>query len=133
MYNTKYECRYYKDDIILPDETVTNEEEDYIRNILYQEDFLNIFSINGENIEDDEIKLLSKVICKLYEIIKDSDVLKLFMLKASSKYISEDLQLGLYILYSYDYMYVTHKCVSEYLDTGFISLYNIDNMHKILE
>ena len=134
MYNTKYECRYYKGDVILPDETVTNEEEDYIRNILYQEDYLNIFSINGENInDDDEIKLLSKAIYNLYEIIKDSDVLKLFMSKASSKLISEDLQLGLCILYSYDYMYLTHECVSEYLDTGFISLYNIDKMNKILE
>ena len=134
MYNTKYECRYYKGDVILPDETVTNEEEDYIRNILYQEDYLNIFSINGENInDDDEIKLLSKAIYNLYETIKDSDVLKLFMLKAASTLISEDLQLGLCILYSYDYMYLMHNCVSEYLDTGFISLYNIDKMNKILE
>lgn len=133
MYNTKYECRYYKDSVILPDDDVTSEEADYIRNTLYQEDYLNIFSINGVNIDDNEIKLLSKAIYNLYELIKNSDTLKLFMQKASANLMSEDLQLGLCVLYSYDYMYLTHECVSEYLDTGFISVDRIDRMNKSLE
>jgi hypothetical protein len=135
MYNTKYECRYYKDDVILPDDTVTSEEADYIRNTLYQEDYLNIFSINyGENHDfNDDYELLSKAIYNLYERIQDSDVLKMFMEKAAANLMSEDLQLGLCILYSYDYMYLMHECVSEYLDTGFISLHNIDRMNKILK
>jgi hypothetical protein len=134
MYNTKYECRYYKDDIILPDDKVTPEEEEYIRDILYQEDCLNIFSINdGENIDEDNSKLISESIYNLYEKIKDSDVLKIFMQKAAGNIISEDLLLGLCILYSYDYMHLIHDCVSEYLDTGFISLESIDRMNKILK
>jgi len=32
-----------------------------------------------------------------------------------------DIKYGLCILYSYDYMYMTHKCVSDYLDSGNIS------------
>ena len=32
FYNTKYECRYYKEDVILPDDNVTNDEIEYIRN-----------------------------------------------------------------------------------------------------
>jgi hypothetical protein len=134
MYNTKYECRYHKNDIILPEEKVTSEEEEFIRNILYQEDYLNIFSINaGENLDNYIEELLSDAINKLYERIKDSDVLKIFMLKTAGNIISEDLQLGLCVLYSYDYMHVTHLCVSEYLDTGFVSLHNIDKMYKILK
>ena len=135
MYNTKYECRYYKDDVILPDDKVTPEEADYIRNTLYQEDYLNIFSINNVDNYDfnDDYELLSKSIYNLYEKIKDSDVLKSFMQKASGYIISEDLQLGLCILYSYDYMHLMHKCVSEYLDTGFVSLDSIDRMNKILK
>jgi len=134
MYNTKYECRYYKDDVILPDDKVSLEEEEYIRDILYQEDCLNIFSINDrENIDEDNSKLISKAIYNLYEKIKDSDVLKIFMLKAAGNIISEDLLLGLCILYSYDYMHLIHECVSEYLDTGFISLESIDRMNKILK
>jgi hypothetical protein len=135
MYNTKYECRYYKGDVILPDETVTTEEADYIRNTLYQEDYLNIFSINNGDGYDfnDDYELLSKAIYNLYEKIQDSDVLKIFMQKAAANLMSDDLQLGLCILYSYDYMYLMHECVSEYLDTGFISLHNIDRMNKILK
>jgi hypothetical protein len=135
MYDTKYECRYYKDDVILPDDTVTSEEADYIRNILYQEDYLNIFSINnGDNCDfNDDFELLSKAINNLYEKIQDSDVLKIFMQKAALNLMSEDLQLGLCILYSFDYMYLMHECVSEYLDTGFISLDSIDRMNKILK
>lgn len=135
MYNTKYECRYYKGDVILPDDTVTTEEADYIRHTLYQEDYLNIFSINyGENFDfNDDFQLLSKAIYNLYEKIEDSDVLKIFMKKAASNLMSDDLQLGLCILYSYDYLYLMHECVSEYLDTGLISLVSIDKMNKILK
>jgi hypothetical protein len=135
MYDTKYECRYYKGDVILPDDTVTDEEAEYIRNTLYQEDYLNIFSINyGENFDfNDDFQMLSKAIYNLYEKIQDSDVLKIFMKKAATNLMSEDLQLGLCILYSYDYMYIMHECVSEYLDTGLISLESIDKMNKILK
>jgi hypothetical protein len=134
MYNTKYECRYYKDDVILPDDKVTSEEEDYIRNTLYQEDYLNIFSINyGEKTDLLEYELISNAISNLYERIQDSDVLKMFMEKAAANLMSEDLQLGLCLLYSYDCMNLTHECVSEYLDTGFISLDNIDRMNKFLK
>ena len=57
----------------------------------------------------------------------------MFMDKAASKIMTEELQLGLCLLYSYDYMYLTHKCVSEYLNTGFISLDSIDNLNKNLQ
>ena len=135
MYNTKYECRYYKGDVILPDDTVTDEEADYIRNTLYQEDYLNIFSISyGENFDfNEDYQILSKAIYNLYEKIEDNDLLKIFMKKAAATLMSDDLQLGLCILYSYDYMYLMHECVSEYLDTGVISLVSIDKMNKILK
>jgi hypothetical protein len=55
------------------------------------------------------------------------------MKKMAAKVMSEDPQTGLCILYSFDYMYLIHECVSEYLDTGFISLDSIDRMNKILK
>lgn len=135
FYNTKYECRYYKEDVILPDDNVTNDEIEYIRNILYQEDFLSIFLIDNEDdaIDENEISIFSNAVNELYEKIKDADILKMFMVKAASKIMTEDLQSGLCLLYSYDYMYLTHKCVSEYLNTGFISLDSIDNLNKNLQ
>ena len=134
-YNTKYKCRYYKKDVILPNDNVSNDEIDYIRNMLYQKDYLNIFSIENEDkpIDEKDLKILSDAVYDLYEMVKDNDILKIFMEKAASKIMTEELQLGLCILYSYDYMYIIHNCVSEYLDTGFISLENIEKMNKILE
>lgn len=130
FYNTKYECRYYKEDVILHDDNVTNDEIEYIRNVLYQEDFLSIFLIDNQ---ENDINILSNAVYELYEKIKDNDILKMFMDKAASKIMTEELQSGLCLLYSYDYMYLTHKCVSEYLNTGFISLDSNDNLNKNLQ
>jgi hypothetical protein len=51
--------------------------------------------------------------------------------KMAAKIMSEDIQTGLCILYSYDYMCITHKIVSEYLDTGSISEENINLLCEI--
>jgi hypothetical protein len=32
--------------------------------------------------------------------------------------INNDEELGLILLYSYDYLYISHICISEYLDNG---------------
>ena len=45
--------------------------------------------------------------------------------------MSEDEQCGLLIMYSYDYMHITHKCVSEYLETGILSEDNIKSLCEI--
>ena len=121
MYNTKFECRYYKDDVILDTDDVTENETNFIRNYLYKEDLLNIFTIDyNENQE-----VFENSVSELYEKIKHCEFLKELMEKASSIIFSSDIKNGLCILYSYDYMYITHKCVSEYLDTGNISEKNI--------
>lgn len=117
MYNTKFVCRYYKDDVILDTDDVTESEISFIRNYLYKEDLLNIFTIDYSNNQE----AFENSIYELYEKIKDSEFLKELMKKASSIIFSSDIKHGLCILYSYDYMYMTHKCVSDYLDTGNIS------------
>ena len=50
------------------------------------------------------------------------------MKKAASLMISDDLELGLMILYSYDYFFLTHKCVSDFLEMGEISEQNMNNL-----
>lgn len=127
MYNTKFECRYHRDDVFLATDCVTENDINFIRNYLYKEDLLNIFCIDfGE-------KLFDNLISELYEKIKDCSILKEIMKKASLIIFSNNLEEGLCILYSYDYMYITHKCVSEYLDTGNISQENINLLKEIFE
>ena len=117
MYNTKYECRYYKDDVFLETDEVTEDEKEFIRDILYREDLLHIFGID----DNDETDLFDMVISELYKKINTCNELRDCMRLAAGKIISENEEMGLCILYSYDFMYLTHKCVSAYLENGVIS------------
>lgn len=121
MYNSKFQCRYHKDDVILDTDNVTKNEINFIRNYLYKEDLLNIFYIEYNEYQE----VFGKSISELYKKIKDCEFLKELMKKAASIIFSSDIKDGLCVLYSYDYMYMTHKCVSDYLDTGHISEENI--------
>lgn len=111
MYNIDYECRYYKDDVFLDTDDVTDEEKDFIRTILYREDLLSLFYI-----EDDLDNF--EIISSLYTHLADSSELVECMKMASSNIMSLDNTHGLCVLFSYDYMYLTHKCVCSYLSTG---------------
>jgi hypothetical protein len=127
MYNTKYECRYHKDNIFLDTDNVTDEEKNYIRNILYREDLLNIFEIDSN-----ELDILNDILSEIYEKIKDNEFLSDCMNKISSSLFSQNTEFGLCLLYSYDFMYLTHKCVSEYLDTGIISEQNVNLLNNCI-
>ena len=128
MYNTKFECRYHKDDVFLETDQVNEEEKNYIRDLLYREDFLNIFYIDYNDVFD----VFETTMNELFEKIKNcSELNKLMKDKAEKLLLSTDLKSGLIILYSYDYMYLTHKCVSEYLETGCVLPENIDILDKI--
>jgi len=130
MYNTKFECRYYKDDVILDTDCVTETEIYFIRKYLYKEDLLSIFNIGYDDID----YVFERSINELYEKIKHCKVLKELMEKVSTTVIfSNDIKNGLCILYCYDYMYITHRCVSEYLDTGNISEENINLLNNIIK
>jgi len=129
MYNTKFKCRYHKDDVFLETDNVNEYEKSFIRDFLYKEDLLNIFSIDRI---DDDFDIFSNTISKLYSKIKDCLPLEKCMTKMAAKIISEDLEVGLCILYSYDYMYITHQCVSEYLENGSISPENTKLLEEIV-
>lgn len=127
MYDTKFECRYHKDDIFLETDQVTDDEKNFIRNILYREDIINIFLIDF----NDDFDILNNLMNELYEKIKNFSPLKECMKKMAKIILSEDEHSGLLLMYSYDYMYISHKCISEYLDTGSISYENMKLLSEI--
>ena len=129
MYNTTFECRYHKDNIFLDTDNISDEEKNYIRNILYREDLLNIFGIDDIN---NEIDIFNNILSEIYEKIKKNNFLKNCMIKTSSTLFCQNEEFGLCLLYSYDFMYLTHKCVSEYLDKETISQENINLLNDLL-
>jgi len=56
---------------------------------------------------------MNRAIHELYEKIKDNKELKECMALCAAKILCEDLEIGLMIMFAYDYMYLTHACICE--------------------
>jgi hypothetical protein len=82
---------------------------------------LNIFNASSFEVFND-------VIPELHKKLINHEKLKECMKMAAAKLLSEDSELGLCILYSFEYMSLTHECVSEYLDNGAINVENVDKL-----
>lgn len=125
MYNVKVVCSYsYYDNELLPfcpieitkdvikenvDEFMREEE---ISHALYQANLLECF-----NLTEFSESIINKEIEKLYSIFKAHERFKKCMKKVANFYMSEDCSIGLMLLFSYDYLFLTHVCICEYLET----------------
>jgi hypothetical protein len=127
MYNTKAICTYNSSEVFFETDNVTNEEKMFIRETLYRAELLNILGIEEFNEEE-----MNVAIHDLYERIKDCNQLKECMEKLAGRFMSEDLELGLMILFAYDYLYLSHICINEYLETGQITEKSIWNLRAIV-
>ena len=130
MYNTKVECTYHTSEIFLENDNISEWEKNFIRDVLYRQELLNIFNINEYNEQK-----MNTAICDLYNIINDCQELKECIIIVANKLMIEDTaEVGLMILYSYDFMYLTHICVSEFLENGKITENNISKLkNKLFE
>jgi hypothetical protein len=127
MYNTKIVCTYNTPEVFLDEDNVSEEEKGFIRDAIYRQEFLDILGI--EDFDDSEME--SKI-HELYKKVSDNTFLKECMNKLSGQFMSIDCEFGLMIMFSYDYMYLTHICISEFLETGAISEKNISNLRSII-
>ena len=116
MYNTKVICTYNTPEVFFASDKITDEEKDFIRDTIYRQELLDILGM-----EDYNEKEMDRAIQELYEKIRDNTELKECMLKSASHFMSVDEDFGLMIMFAYDYMYLTHICVSELLKTGKIT------------
>jgi hypothetical protein len=127
MYNTKIICTYNTDEIFQKTDKITEHDKKFIRDAIYRQELLNIFGI--EEYTDKEI---DEAIHNLYKKVKTCKELKEFTIKLAGLFFSLDEELGLSLLYAYDYMYMSHICVSEFLDTGKISENNILKLKALI-
>jgi len=107
-YNSKYICSY----IEIVDDSEGDDQ--------YRIDLCNIFKMTEFN-----EYIINKSIHYLFEQINNNKRMMECMRRTASKLITEDCETGLLLLYSFDYLYLTHKCVSELLETGELSEINI--------
>jgi hypothetical protein len=120
-YNTKYVCSYNDSDVFLESEIeILNEDEkQFVRDALYRRDICNIFNIHDQCFDE---KKISTIISDLYENINGEKFVESCITKISNNFFcNSDLELGFLILFSFDYLYLVHPCISEYIETGKIS------------
>jgi len=125
MYNTKILCTYHTSDVFLNSDELSDSDMDFIRNTIYRQELLDILNI--EEFNENEMNI---ALHELYEKIKYSTELIECMRKLASHFTSTDEEFGLMLLFAFDYMYLTHICVSELLDTGKITPINLWNLRK---
>lgn len=128
-YNVTHDCDYklfLNDDAF--EEGETDEEKECIRTLLYQKDFLRIF--NMTEFDDD---IANKNIRNLFKHVTKSDEISWCMNEIAKKSIFQNKEIGLMMLYSFDYMYLSHLCISEYIKNGCISETNLNNLKKAIQ
>jgi hypothetical protein len=112
MYNTKVICTYNSLDVFTDSDEITEEDKEFIRDTIYRQELLNILGMKEFNEAE-----MNRAIRELYEKLESCKELKKCMANLAGRFLSEDLELGLMILFAYDYMYLTHICVCEYLES----------------
>lgn len=120
MYNTKFVCTYKSyDDVMLSD-------------TFYRKDLLYIFNTEDFNFEKHENEIQEEVMEILKKINKHEKFAECIS-KVSALFSVEDLAVGFMVLMSYDFLYLTHPCICEFLESGTISDDKIDKLLENLE
>lgn len=127
MYNTKVVCTYNTSEVFLEEDNISEEEKEFVRDVIYRQELLDILGIDEYN-----EKIIDKRIHELYEKVKENDFIKECMLKLTEQFMRTDADFGLMIMFSYDYLHLTHLCISEFLDTGKISETNILKLRSVI-
>ena len=122
LYNTSYQC-HYKDyeknkELIETEEfkSFTKQDKYLLEKKIYQDDLLSVFTI--EKIEDFIDENINAMIHDLYIKLNNDEKMRLLMQKINK----EDPEIGLMILFSMDFLYLSHPCFCEFLEKGLISL-----------
>jgi len=124
MYNLNYECLYK-----LHEENEVNGKDGQKK---YQTDVLNIFEMEIFNEE-----AIIDVLDTIYSKVKNNEHIKRSMttIHANTFLLSDQdmFEYSFIIMYSYEYLYVTHPCICDLLLRGEISEINLKNLMKIIQ
>ena len=132
MYNTKVVCTYNTPEVFLETDDITDDEKAFIRDTIYRQELLDILGVDYVNDDNDNDEKINNEINELYKRVKYCEQLTKCMLKLAGKYMATNEEFGLMLLFSYDYLYLTHICICEFIETGEISNENITNLEKAI-
>jgi hypothetical protein len=107
--------------------TYNNNPDDLVQEDQYRAEFLSAF-----NLEEFDDKKINQEVSALFERLKRSPELATCMTKSAATFFSEDLQTGLMGLFSFDFFYLAHPCICEFLEIGTITEQNINALLSAL-
>jgi len=128
-YDPELRSKFHSEEIIDSDDVKEFEE---LSNVIYQADLLRAFGFTVEDLES-KIEFNTEIMHQLYDELKINPVFLVCIEKSKNKHLCEDLEAAFITLFAYDYFFLTHKCICEYLTSGNISKANIDNLKRALE
>lgn len=138
MYNSKLICTYSYYDPILRNTFHFNEKFDLddveefaeMSEFIYQSELLQIW---GYEKQPENVELDTKKMIEIYNQIKVDLNFITCIEKAKETYICEDLESAFICLFSYDYLFLTHKCICDFLNTGLIRDENITALKNAIK
>ena len=120
MYNTKFVCTY------------KSYSDYFLSDTFFRKDLLNIFKIDDLDFEKHENEIQNEVV-SIFDKIKSHKEFMKCIKKTKKIFPVTDEVVGLMVLMSYDFLYLTHPCISEFLDEGKISDNKINALINKLE
>ena len=128
MYNTHYEC-FYNDDnkMFSAKDDLTDNDKSEIKDYIYREDLINAFGLGefDETIINAEIENLYEKMEHITELFPILDTL-------AAKMLSTDRSIGFLILFSYDYFYLTHQLICDFLENNKIDANKITELINVV-
>lgn len=119
MYNTKFVCTY------------KSYSDYFLSETFFRKDILNIFKIDDLDFEKHESEINDEV-ANIFEKIKIHKKFMKCIKKAQTLFQITDEVVGLMSLMSYDFLYLTHQCISEFIEDEKISDEKIEELMKHL-
>lgn len=130
MYNTSVICTYYTDSVFEETDNITDDEKEFVRDVIYRQELCNIFGMDEFN-----ETYAWNIIEKIYNQIKNHKEFSMCLKKISQVYplFIIDEGMSLMLLFSYTYLYLTHSCISEFLEKNEISKESISKLLEEIE
>ena len=108
MYNTKYLCTY---------NTCTKPD---LSDTMYRINILGIFGVKDYDFEKHESEIFQEME-RIFNLISKYEKFMKCVNDICSPQFIKDTFIGFTMMFSYDFLYLTHPCISEFLETGEIS------------
>jgi hypothetical protein len=130
-YDPNLRNKFHSEENIALDDVKEFEE---LSEIIYRADLLRAFGFTVEDLEAKiELELNAELIHELYSQFNVHPSFAECIEKAKNKHLCEDLEYGFIALFSYEYFFLTHKCICEKLNNGNIAEGSIANLKRALQ